>query len=255
MALSAKSSFLYGYQITEFNRSIDFKANISDTSPRLATLNLGFYSLTSLMTEIVRAISVLDAVNTYTVTANRSVAGGTQNRITIWSSGTYFQLLFGTGPRAASSVASLIGFTPTDKTGFTTYTGNFSTGTQFTTTFPAYNYLGPDYYQKVMGAVNVSASGQKEAIVFNIQSFIQSEFKYERKADVETNWIPFFQWAIQQKRFEFIPEISSPGIYYEVTLEKTGADGKGLAFTLKEMLPQFPNVYQTGVLLFRKVQT
>lgn len=255
MALSSKSSFLYGYQITELNRSIDFKASVLDTSARLATLNLGFYSLTSLMTEIVRAISVLDTLNTYTVTANRTIAGGTQNRITISSSGSFFQLLFASGPRAASSVATLIGFVPIDKTGFTTYTGNSSTGIQFSTTYPAYTYLGPDYFQKVFGSVNISASGQKEAIVFNVQHFIQGEFRFEKKAQIEANWIPFMQWAIQQKRFEFIPEITSPSVFYEVTLEKTGADSKGLSFTMAEMLPNFPNVYKTGMLVFRKVST
>ena len=254
MALSSRSTILYGYQVTENNRSIDFKGAVTDMTPRLATLRLGFYSLTSLMTEIVRAMTEVDATRVYTVTANRSIAGGTQNRITISSSGTFFQILFATGPRAASSVATLIGFVPVDKTGATTYTGNSSTGIQFTSTYPAYTYLGPDYYQKVFGSVNVSASGQKEAIVFNIQNFIQAEFKYEKKAEIEANWVPFFQWAIQQKRFEFVPEISSPSVFYEVTLEKTGADGKGLAFTLQEMLPDFPNVYKTGQIVMRKVQ-
>lgn len=253
MALSSKSSFLYGYQITENNRSLDFKAAITDATPRLATLNLGFYSLTSLMTEITRALKALDSVNTYTVTADRTIAGGTQNRITIASSGTYFQMLFASGPRAASSVASLLGFIPVDKTGFTSYSGNTSTGIQFTTSHPGYSYIGPDYNQKVFGSVNVSASGQKEAIVFNVQKFITVEFKYEPKTKIDSDWLSFFQWAIQQKRFEFIPEVSSPGVYYEVTFEKTGADGKGLAFALKEMLPQFPNFYQTGVLTMRKV--
>lgn len=254
MALTSRSSFLYGYQITENNRSIDFKASITDLTPRLATLNLGFYSLTSLMTEITRSLKALDSVNTYTVTADRTIAGGTQNRITIYSSGTYFQLLFSSGPRAASSVATLLGFVPVDKTGFVTYSGNTSTGIQFSTKMPGYKYLGPEYNQKVFGNVNVSASGNKEAIVFNVQKFITVEYQYEPKALIEAYWISFLQWAIQQKRFEFIPEVTSPSVFYEVTMEKTGADGKALAFMLMEMLPQFPNLYKTGTLTMRKVQ-
>ncbi len=254
MALSSRSSLLYGYQITENNRSLDFKGDVADVSPRLATLNLGFYSLTSLMQEIKRAMAEVDSVRIYTITADRTIAGGTQNRITISSSGTFFQLLFSSGPRAASSVSSIIGMLPFDYTGATFYSGSFSTGTQFTSTYPAYNYLGPEYFQKVFGSVNVSASGLKEAIVFNIQNFIQAEFKFEKKLETETNWIPFFQWAIQQKPFEFIPEVSSPSVFYEVTLEKTGADGKGLAFTMQEMLPDFPSVYRTGQIVMRKVQ-
>lgn len=253
MALTSKSSILYGYQVTEYNRSIDFRASALDPSPRQASLKLGFYSLTSLSEEIVRALQELDSVNTYTVTANRNVMGGTENRLTISSSGSYFRIYFLTGPRAASSVADLIGFLPLDYTGATSYTGSFSTGIQFSSTYPAYTYLGPDYFNKVFGAINVSASGEKEAIVFNVQYFIQAEFKYERKTEVETNWIPFFQWAIQQKRFEFVPEISSPDVFYEVTLDRTSEDGKGLSFKMQEMLPDFPNVYKTGQLVFRKV--
>jgi len=253
MALSAKSSFLYGYQITENNSSLDFKADVTDPTPRLATLNLGFYSLTSLIVEIKRALVSMDSVNTYTVSVNRNVMGGTENRLTISSSNSSFELYFGTGPRVASSVASLIGFLSSDYTGLTSYTGSFSTGIQFTTTYPAYSYLGPDYFQRVFGSVNVSASGLKEAVVFNVQSFIQCEFKYEKKAQIEANWIPFFNWAIQQKPFEFIPEISNPLVFYQVTIEKTSDDGKGLAFRMIEMLPNFPNVYQTGQLVMRKV--
>lgn len=255
MALRSKSSFLYGYEVTELNRSIDFKADVLDVPPRLASLNLGFYSLTGLADEIIRAIQSLDSVNTYTAVINRNVAGGTQNRLTIISSGGYFQLLFGSGPRAASSVAPLIGFLPVDYTGASIYSGAFSTGIQFTTTMPAYNYLGPEYFQRVFGSVNVSASGEKEAVVFNVQKFVQAEFKYEAQEKVETDWIPFMNWAIQQKPFEFIPEISFPSLYYPVTLERTADDGKGLAFRMTEMLPEFPNFYRTGQIIMRKVPT
>lgn len=254
MALTAKSSFLYGYEVTTNNRSLDFKADAGDVTPRAATLNLGYYSLTSLAVEVVRALQELDSVNTYSVTINRNVMGGTENRITIASTGIYFQMLFATGPRAASSCASLLGFLPVDKTGATSYTGTLSTGVQFTTTLPGYSYLSPDYFQKVFGSVNVSASGNKEAVVFNIQKFIQVEFKYEKAAQIEANWIPFMQWAIQQKPFEFVPEISAPTVFYEVTLEKTSDDGKGLAYKFQEMLPDFPNVYKTGQIVMREVQ-
>ena len=119
MALASKSLFLYGYTVTEFNQSLDFKADIGDTSPRLATLRLGYYSLTSLLDEIVRALSEQDNVNTYTATAIRTANGGLENRVTISSSNSFFQILFATGPRSVSSCASLIGFPPTDHTGST----------------------------------------------------------------------------------------------------------------------------------------
>src|SRR5437868_3980949 len=112
MALKSRSLFLYGFQVTELNRSIDFK----DTSggPELsATLTIGFYSLTSLMAEIKRAMQAVSGA-IYTVTADRTYLSGTENRVTISTSGTYLSILFQTGTRAASSCASLIGFNGTD---------------------------------------------------------------------------------------------------------------------------------------------
>ncbi|OPZ24616.1 MAG: hypothetical protein BWZ03_00091 [bacterium ADurb.BinA186] len=252
MALGARSSFLYGYTITPENSSLDFKANVSDTVAREATLRLGYYSLASLVVEIKRAIQALDSVNTYTVTADRTVAGGTQNRITITSSGSFFQLLFATGPRATSSCAALIGFPFIDLTGSVTYTSYFTTGTQLVTRMPGYGYVSEEQNQRVFGTVNVSASGLKEAIVFAFQKFITVEFKYESKDAVNDEWVPFMKWAIQQRRFEFVPEVSSPSIFIDVTLERTSEDGKGLAFRFQEMLPQLPNFYKTGTLTMRQ---
>jgi hypothetical protein len=106
--------------------------------------------------------------------------------------------------------------------------------------------------RKVFGNVNVSASGQKEAIVFNVQKFFQVEFRYEPKTKVKTQWAPALEWMIQQRPIDFTPEISAPTVFYESTLEKTGADSKGLSYQMDEMLPQFPNFYKTGILTFRQ---
>lgn len=207
------------------------------------------------MNEIVRALEAADTVNTYTVTADRTVSSGLQNRVTITTSGTYLSLLFGTGPRAASTVAPLIGFTSADHTGATTYTGTSTCGTALVPAYVGYNYLSPDFYQKINGNVNVSASGVKEAVVFQIMKFLQVQFKYEAAADVVTSWEPFFQWAIQQRSFEITPEVTSPSVFYEVTLEKTSDDSKGLGFKMAEMLPNFPFNYDTGLMVFRLVQS
>lgn len=252
MALSSKSLILYGFQVTELNRSLDFKA--SSLGPvKQATLRLGYYSLTDLCVEIGRAMFEADQVNVYVATPNRAVGGGLENRVTISTSGTYLKLLFGTGPRIASSVASLIGFLNTDYTGLTSYIGSTSAGIPLLPELVGYNYLGPEMNVKVFGSVNVSASGLKEAIVYQIQNFIDVEFKYEHRDVVQTNWGPFINWAIQQRAFEFTPNTSDPLTVYNVTLDKTNADGKGLAWKWKEQLPQFPNLYTTGALTFRVI--
>jgi hypothetical protein len=250
MSLKAQSMFLYGFQVTNLNNAIDFQ-NVSMGPILLATLNQGFYSLTALSTEIVRALQAADPLNTYTVTVDRTVAGGTQNRVTISSSAFYFSILFGTGPRATSSCASLIGFAAVDQIGFTSYTGTSSAGTPLTTYLNGYNYIPPTMMHKIQGNVNVSANGTKEAVVFQIQQFWQVEFQHEPEAKVIAQWGPMMDWLIQQRLFEFTPEITSPSVFIEGTLETTTEDGKGLGFNFKEMLPNFPFDYQTGTLKFR----
>lgn len=250
MALTAKSLILYGLQVTDDNSSIDFKA--AALGPTLmATLRLGYYSLTDLMTEIARAMNAADVLNSYTCTANRTVSGGLQNRVTISTSGAFLSLLFASGPRTASTTAPLIGFLVVDRTGSTSYTGTSSAGTALIPEFKGYNFLSPDFEKKVFGSVNVSASGLKEAIVFAIQQFLEVEYRYEPKAKVVAEWVPFWEWAIQQRPYDFTPEVSSPTVFYSVTLESTTGDGKGLGYKMSEQLPKFPDHYQTGPLKMR----
>ena len=251
MALQSKSLILYGLQVTANNRSVDFKT-VSGGSEKQATLNLGYYSLSDLMAEIARAMNEADPSNTFTLTANRTLSGGTQNRVTITSTSSYLSLLFLTGTRNASSCRSLIGFNNIDYTGLTSYTGNSSAGTPLVPDLVGYNYLGPEFMRKVFGAVNISADGSKEAIVFQIQRFLQVQFKFEKQQKIIDEWTPFFTWAIQQRPFEFTPEITSPGTFYDVTLETTGDDGKGLGYAFKEMLPQYPFHYDTGIIKMRQ---
>ena len=158
MALRQPSLFLYGFTITELNNSIDFKT--ASMGPEFnATLNNGYYSRTSLMNEIIRAMTAADPATTFNVTADRTVAGGTQNRVTITKvGGGFFSILFGTGTFQASSCATLIGFHTTDYTGASFYQGYASAGTPLIPNYVGYSYSGPDFNQKLFGQVNVSAS-------------------------------------------------------------------------------------------------
>jgi hypothetical protein len=191
--------------------------------------------------------------NTYSAVADRTVMGGSQNRVSISSNGTFFQMLFSSGPNATTSIASLIGFAQTDQTGNTTYTGTSTTGTALIPTYIGYNYADQNQQSKLFGAVNISASGLKESVVFNEQYFIDVEFKYETKANLPLYWVPFRDWAITQAPFDFTPEITSPTVFSPVTLEKSQYGQNGMGFLMKEMLPDFPNLYQTGPMTFRVV--
>ncbi len=251
MALKAQSLFLYDFEVTENNRSIDFVRQSGGPEIQ-ATLTLGFYSLSSLATEIVRAMQEVDTLNSYTVSVDRTLVSGTENRVTIATDGIFLSLLFGTGTRVASSVALLIGFAASDRTGATSYLGIATSGTPLIPDQIGYSYLPPTLYRKINGSVNISTSGLKEAVVFQIQKFWQVNFKYEPEAKVITEWTDLMTWMIQQRRMEFTPEITSPTVFFEGTLERTTGDGKALGYIMREMLPQFPFFYETGIMLFRQ---
>lgn len=250
MALKNKSLILYGLQITADNSSIDFKIS-GGGSELMATLVQGFYSVSSILLEVKRAMQAADPSNTYTVTADRTVNGGTEVRITISTSGVFLSILFATGSRTASSAGPTLGFSG-DQTGSTTYTGTSTVGTSIISEYVGYNFVSPDRYRKVQGSVNISASGEKEAIVFQIQRFIKVQFKYEPEAKTVMEWSPFWDWAIQQRPFDFTPDyVLEPNTFYEVTLEKTPLDQKGIGFLMNEMLPKFPFFYDTGLIEMR----
>lgn len=251
MALSSQSLFLFGYSVGVTNPNLDFKA--ASGGPVLtASLGFGTYSLTSLLEAVVTAMNAADGNNTYTATADRTLAGGTQNKVAIQTSGTYLSLLFGSGPNNSTSCASLLGFNPADYTGATGYFGAQSTGTTLIPQYFGYNYSDPSEASKLFGAVNVSAAGLKEAVVFNTQYFVMVEYKYETKTNARSAWQNLFLWMIAQNPLDFTPEITNPTYFFQVTLESTSEDGKGLAYKMKEMLP-IANFYETGPLKFREV--
>lgn len=250
MALNSKSLFNYGIQVTNLNQNIDFVKELGGDT-LTAQLNLGFYSPGGLAEQVALQLQSMDPDNVYTVTVDRTILGGTQNRITVSTSGTYLELLFGTGPNTNTSAAGIMGFNSVDYTGSTTYTGAQTTGTVLIPDYIGYNYSDPDQAAKLFGAVNVSAAGIKEAVTFNTQFFIEVEFKYEPESRL-ADWKAFFIWAIQQRQFDFTPNISDPTLVYNSTLERTEYDDKGLGYKMKEMLSEsLPNFYSTGALVFR----
>lgn len=250
MALKNPSLFLYNYQITANNQFISFATNSGEVPPntRTATIPVGYYSLTSLCSAIASALTSADPLHTYTVTANRNVAGGLQNRVTIATSNSYFGIYFATGN--ISNPATLLGFTGANLTGSTSYTGSLTSGTALIPEQIGFGYLSPNAMNKNFGKLNVSASGLKEAIVFSLQQFCQVQFKYIPEANLPGVWLPFIQWIIQQRALEFTPDYTIPNTFYQVTLEEPN---QGLQIDLSEMLPDFPFYYQTPVMKFRLV--
>lgn len=252
MSTTSQSLFLYSYEVTQFNSSIDFRA-VAFGPILTATLQFGSYSATQLLEKVKASMEAVDPLNIYSASIDRTTLGGTENRITISTNGAYLDLLWLTGPRNFSSACTLLGFNQVDNTGATSYTGNFSSGIILIPDYFAYSYLGPDFMRTVFGAKSITASGIKETIVWQVQKFFQAEFKHQPYNKVVTEWTDFLTWAIQQKPFEFTPEISSPSVFYQATLETTGADGNGMGFSMAEELPEMPFLYRTGTMKFRQI--
>lgn len=250
MALRGKSLFLYGLEVRDDNQNLPFKA--AALGPQLnAILPAGFYSLTSLIAQIKASMQIADPANIYTVTVDRTFMGGTENRITIATSGAYLDLLFATGTLAASSCRDLIGFGIFDYTGATSYQNGTTSGVALNTAWWGNNYQPPEVFVKNFGTVNVATNGEKEAITWTVQRFIGVEYKYEPEPKVLTEWRDLIAWLIQQKPFDYTPQVTEPLVVYEVTLESSSEDGKGLGFKMKEMVPQFPYMYSTGPMTLR----
>jgi hypothetical protein len=249
MALRNKSLFLYGLTVDSTNSSLDFKVNGGPTL--LATLRWGYYTLNSLMAEVVRAMAAQSPAPTFSYTIDRSIGGGLQNRVAISTASGTISLMFGTGPRKSSSISALIGYPASDVTGATLWSST-SAGISLLTSREGYSYLSPDFTHRVRGAVNISASGVKESLVYEIQKFAQVEYKHEPEAKVMTQWKPLMDWLIQQRPVELTPDYTVYDEVIEGTLERTAADGSGLGYQLTEMLPDFPFYYRTGQLVFRQ---
>lgn len=256
MALKAKSLFLYGLEVSDLNRSLDFRTSLG--GPELmASLTTGFYTLSGLATEIKKQLEATDTLNTYSVSINRNVSGGLENRVTISTTGSYLSLLFNSGSRAASTCCSLIGFHQNDKTGAVTYVGDLSAGNALIPSsagnLKGYgcNYIPPQLMKKVSGTLNIAASGRKESVVWSVQRFFQVQFKYILEANALSEWSNLLTYLSLQREVEFTPEVTSPNTFYVATLESSDADGKGLGFTMREMLPNYLGLYDTGLMKFR----
>lgn len=254
MALADIAMFLYGFDVSAANRYIDFK-NVFGGSVLTAVMNLGNYTATEYMQEVKRALELADGVNTYTITMNRTINGGTENRIRIQTSGSFLSLLFGTGTSAASSAAPLMGFSLTDYTGSTLYTGSVTAGTALVPDMPTWSYLGPDDLFTNDGVKNITANGIKETLVFAQMPFLQGEWRFITDSNgrtQQTQWRRFMKYATRQLKFEITPDIRFPTVFYGVTLETTPDDGNGMGFKFQQMTDVgLYKFYKTGLLKFR----
>lgn len=257
MAQNDRALFLYGFDVNNNNKYINFK-NASLGPQLTAVLNVGNYSASEFMTEVKRALEVADGIYKYTVSIDRSTASGISNRVTISTTSSFLSILFGTGLNAGNAPWVLLGFANSDYTGSTSYVGFTNCGTILFPDSTIYDYLGPDQMITNDGVRNISAAGVKESLVFAQMRFFQGQWKYITNFGGSTQldeWESFLKYATRQLKFEFTPSVfENYDGWIKCTLESTPADSNGLGYSLKQMRGEgLYRFYDTGVMKFRVV--
>lgn len=258
MATSKRAKIYYGWQITSSNRYIDFN---DGAGVKLATLSIGSYNSQELANEIVKQMNAVSLVD-FTCTFNRST-----RKFTI-SSVSAFSLLFLTGVTFSQSVASLLGYTVTDKTAALTYTSENASGYEYKTQFIPQSFKNTTTNRKsIEGTINKSSSGVIEVIKFGNERFLEFELLFITNviqndvSIIRTNitgvedYLQFIEYATEKNTLEIMLDESNPSDFRSFLLESTESDSKGLDYELIELYDRgLPEYFRSGKLTFRLLE-
>jgi hypothetical protein len=248
MAIDTFSTFYYGQSVTKDTWSINFKEG--GGSELEAQVAIGAYTLTDFLVAVKTALDSEGAL-TYTVSVDRNT-----RLITISTSST-FSLLVSTGSQNGTSLWSLLGFSGSDRTGASTYTGNLPCGSEYKNQFKLQDFTSSDDFQeKVDPTVLESASGNVEVVNFGTRKLFEMSFKYisnlagdgsvfRNNPNGLSDARSFFQYITQKKPFEFMQDDSQRSNYKKVILESTPSSSNGTAYKLVELVGQnLPGYYE-----------
>lgn len=256
-ALKTQSKIFYGWKITTTNRFIDF----NDGAVKSVSLKLGTYTSSGLALEIASKMNAASAID-FTVTFNRST-----RTFTILGTST-FSLLFGTGVNSSQSPASLLGYTATNKTGFSSYTSEGVSGSQYVTQFVLQSYKDISTNRKSPDSVvNKSSNGTIEVIKFADERFMEFEALFitnlpqEVGSSIRQNvtglddFITLLEWMTEKAPIEFMKDENNVSDFNSFILESTESDQNGLNFDLIEMYDRgLPYYWRSGKLTFREIE-
>lgn len=254
--ITTNSAFYYNFEITASNKFLSFNEGGAEI---IATLRVGKYTLTTGVNEVIRALNEYGAL-TYSGSLNRST-----RLVTISASGT-FSLLTTSGTNSLS-IFPTIGFSGSDKTGASSYTGSSAIGSVYQPQFRLQSYIDFEDNQKAVDStVNVSANGQVELVRFGVVKLMECNIDFITDIDqgsgayIRTdlsgvsNARTFMQYLVNKGPLEFIPDILTPGTFTNCILESTPESRDGVDFKLKEKFSSgLVGYYSTGLLTFREV--
>ena len=256
MSLDTFSTFYYGFVIDEDNYQIDFDEGGAELTADIA---VGSYTATGFALAIKDAMDTAGAL-TYTVTFSRST-----RKITI-SAGSNFTLRCSSGTHIGTGAWTLMGFSGSNKTSASTYTGGAVSGDYYSPQFILQEYVSTDDYQEAVDAsVNETASGVVEVVKFGTRSFMECNIKFatditQDGAVIKTNATGvadlrrFMQYLVSKGPVQFMPDLSDTATFTDMILESTESSTKGTGYRLREMYDRgLPGYFHTGKLKFRVI--
>jgi hypothetical protein len=257
MAITTRSKFTYGHNITENNQYINFTENGIDELS--ATIEVGSYSFSEFGDAVAVAMNAIGD-NEYTTTVDLLT-----QKITI-SSDASFDLLVTNGQQISISAFPLIGFT-SNVSGLMSYEGDSVSGLAYLPQRILKDYVPFGHkVSSIQSKVNESSSGDEIEIVtygekltssFNIKHITdltgQNENVIENNPTAVQDTLDFMNYITKKRKIEFYPDRS--GVEFtKCIVESTKGDSKGTGFELRELYTEkLANYYETGKIVLRKI--
>lgn len=258
--LTTFSKFYYGFEVTASNNKLDFNEGSGEIT---ITIDSGSYTGTEIAVEIQSKLNASSGANTYTCSFNRST------RIFTIASNSAMTLLTNTGSNSANSIYSSLGYsTASDTSSTTSHAAGSALGTEYKPQFKLQDYIPKEnWIEQLHSAVNETITGEQELFTYGNKNMMQCRIKYitdipqpasngviENNASGVSQARSFLQWVAKKNSVEFMPDRDTPSSYDTYILMKNEYSNDGTTARLKEMYDiSLPGYYDTGILLFRKV--
>lgn len=255
MAITTRSAFYYGHNITENNQYINFSED-GGVTELSTTIPVGAYTLTDFTSEVVKALNA-EGDNTYTISLDRLT-----RKITI-NCDANFDLLVTTGTQSEISAFSLIGFT-SNKSGSNSFESDTGSGFAYYPQYNLQNYVDfQDILESVDSSVNTSASGLVEVINFGRVNFMECNIKYatdiigqgaiDNNANGVSDLRQFMTYITNKYPLEFVKDKDAVN-FNSCILERSAKSKDGTSFQLYELYSQgLAYYYETKTLVFREL--
>ena len=255
MSIFTNPIFYYDYTITVNDIYINFDEGLGEIT---TTVPAGFYSFNELADVLATSLNNIGS-QTYSVTTDRD------NRKYIISAPSNFSLLFGTGANSGLSVASVIGFNTSDKTGSNSYESDIAAGKSFAPQYPLQEFIDfHDYEEFAQASVNESASGRVEIYSIGKRRFLEFNLtpitnnvigdSNRNNPQAVDEVREFLRYCITKGNLELMRDDTDKSSFSTLKLESTPSSSTGTGYKLNELYARgLVGFFETGKLKFREV--